>query len=65
MFKQSDIKRTLVVENSDLLAFLLDTEAKTSMNERQTQPVSYAGISELLLLDIMSDLEDENFEVIR
>lgn len=56
MFNQSDIRSTLEIDLNEVAAFL---------SERPTIPVSYAAVSELLLWDVLSDLETEDFEVVQ
>ena len=59
-----NIRTTLQLEPTELAAFLAeDALLAQPVTERQTVPVQYADLSDILFQDAMSDLDSEDFRV--
>jgi hypothetical protein len=59
-----NLRTTLQLEPTELAAFLAeDALLATPVTERQTVPVKYADISDILFQDAMSGLDSDDFQI--
>lgn len=64
MFNSSNLRTTLQLEPTELAAFLAEDEKLARpATERQTLPVTYADVSDLLFQDVLNGLDTEDFQV--